>query len=261
MVVLIQTVPESAMPRFMLTDEHWSKLKPIFLQQSIYNKPHLRLTIEGMLYRMRVGCPWRDLPAVFGSWNTIYKRYNAWSASGVFSNIFRALSKETDTEWEFIDGSYIKAHQHSAGAAHQDEQGIGLSRGGKTTKIHLAVDAYGLPIAFEITGGEVHDSQAASALIDQLPESEAIIADKGYDSQAIREQIEAKHAIPVIPRKKNSKVGNQNLDRALYKLRHLVENMFARLKHFRAIATRYDKLKRNFASLVALACAFIWLPM
>lgn len=249
------------MPRTMLTDEHWAKLRPIFLQQGIYDKRHLRQTIEGILYRMRVGCPWRDLPDAFGNWNRIYKRYNAWSASGIFHFIFSALSADTDTEWEFIDGSYVKAHQHSAGAASLDEQAIGLSRGGNTTKIHLAVDSYGLPIAFEITGGEVHDSKAASLLIEQLPESKAIIADKGYDAQAIREQIEARNATPVIPRKKNSKVGNQNLDRHLYQLRHVVENMFARLKHFRAIATRYDKLKRNFASMVALACAFIWFPM
>ncbi len=101
----------------------------------------------------------------------------------------------------------------------------------------------------------------ALVLIEQPPESEAIIADKGYDSQAIREQIQAKGSTPVIPRKENSTIGNKDLDWHLYKLRHLVENAFARLKHFRAVATRYDKLKRNFVSMVALACAFIWLPM
>jgi transposase len=98
-------------------------------------------------------------------------------------------------------------------------------------------------------------------LIEQLPESKAVVADKGYDSQAILEQIQARGSMPVIPRKKNSTIGNHDLDRPLYKLRHLVKNAFARLKHFRAIATRYDKLTRNFASMVALACAFIWLPM
>ena len=92
-------------------------------------------------------------------------------------------------------------------------------------------------------------------------DSEAIVADKGYDSQAIRDQIQARGSMPVIHRKKNLTIGNHGLDRSLYKLRHLVENAFARLKHFRAIATRYDKLKRNFVSMVALACAFIWLPM
>lgn len=67
--------------------------------------------------------------------------------------------------------------------------------------------------------------------------------------------------IPVIPRKNNSKIGNDDMDWGLYKYRHLVQNIFARLKHFRSIATRYDKLKRNFASMMALACSYLWLPM
>jgi transposase len=88
-----------------------------------------------------------------------------------------------------------------------------------------------------------------------------MIADKGYDSEDIREQIRKKSSIPVIPGNKNSKTGNNDIDWCLYKYRHLVENVFARLKHFRAIATRYDKLKRNYASMLAMACSYLWLPM
>ena len=62
------------MPRLMLTDEHWSKLETMMLEASIYGKPNLRMTVEGILYRMRTGCPWRDLPREFGEWNAIYKR-------------------------------------------------------------------------------------------------------------------------------------------------------------------------------------------
>jgi transposase len=249
------------MPRLMLNDTYWAKLKPILLQLGVHDKPHLRRTVDGILFRMRTGVPWRDLPREFGHWNAVYKRFNYWSNSDILMKSFKELSKDTDTEWEFIDGSYIKAHQHSAGAMGEGDQAIGLSRGGNTTKIHLAVDSYGLPIVFEVTGGDVHDSKAAPSLIDQLPEATAIVCDKGYDSQGIRDQITAKGAVPVIPRRKNSKVGNADLDKSLYKLRHLVENAFCNLKKFRAIATRYDKLKRNFVSMVALACCFLWLPM
>ncbi|GAB3393120.1 hypothetical protein GCM10027514_38020 [Azotobacter armeniacus] len=70
------------MPRSMLTDERWSKLEKVLLQQSIHHKPDLRMTVEGMLYRMRAGCPRRDLPSAFGGWNSVYKRFNAWSAAG-----------------------------------------------------------------------------------------------------------------------------------------------------------------------------------
>ena len=249
------------MPRLMLNDELWSKLRVILCQNGIYDKRDLRMTVEGMLYRMRVGCPWRDLPKAFGCWNRVYKRFNAWSSSGKWLNIFQALVVEPDMEWVFLDGSYVRAHQHSAGAPTQDTQAIGKSRGGNTTKIHLAVDAYGLPVEFIITGGEVNDCTAAPELITKVASAEVVIADKGYDSERLREQIEEQDSRAVIPRKRNSVKGNGDLDRGLYRYRHLVENAFARLKQYRAIATRFDKLKRNYESMVAMACGFLWLPM
>lgn len=249
------------MPRRMLTDELWSKLREILLQHRIYDKPSLREMVEGMLYRMRVGCPWRDLPSEFGCWDTIFQKFNRWSSQNKLIMIFKMLVSEPDLEWEFIDGSIVKAHQHSTGAASDEEQGIGKSVAGNTSKIHMAVDAFGLPIEFEITGGEVHDSKIAPELIGKLPASDYVIADKGYDSEELREIIRKKSSTPIIPRKSNSLIGNSDIDWSLYKYRHLVENLFARLKHFRSIATRYDKLKRNFASMVAMACFYLWLPM
>jgi len=249
------------MARLMLSDELWSKLRGIMLQHRIYDKPTLRLIVEAMLYRMRVGCPWRDLPAEFGCWNSIYQQFNRWSSKAKLMSIFKALVHDPDLEWQFIDGSIVRAHQHSSGAMGNENQAIGKSVGGNTTKIHMAVDACGFPIEFDLTGGEVHDCKAAPALIDKLPASEHTIADKGYDSEDVRELIRNKSSNPVIPRKKNSKTGNSDIDWGLYKYRHLVENVFSRLKHFRAIATRYDKLKRNYASMLAMACSYIWLPM
>ena len=105
------------MPRTMLMDEHWLKLASILRQINIYNKPDLRLSIEGMLYRIRTGCPWRDLPREFGRWNSIFKKFNAWSAQGKWLKIFEAIVQEPDMEWLFVDGSYVRAHQHSSGAA------------------------------------------------------------------------------------------------------------------------------------------------
>ncbi|MFO1257726.1 MAG: IS5 family transposase [Gammaproteobacteria bacterium] len=249
------------MARRMLTNELWSKLKGILRQHRIYDKPFLRDMVEGMLYRMRVGCPWRDLPEEFGCWNSIFQKFNRWSAKNKLMMIFKMLVDEPDLEWEFIDGSIVKAHQHSAGAASNEEQGIGKSVAGNTTKIHMAVDGFGLPIEFEITGGEVHDCKIARELINKLPVSDYVIADKGYDSEELREIVRNKSSISIIPRKSNSTVGNFDVDWGLYKHRHLVENIFARLKHFRSIATRYDKLKRNFSSMLALACSYLWLPM
>ena len=157
-----------------------------------------------------------------------------------------------DKEWVFIDGSYIRAHQHASGARRGEDRAIGRSRGGATTKIHLAVDAHGHPIDFEITGGEVHDSQAAPELIDLVGKAEYLIADKGYDSDSIRNKAREHGIKPVIPKRRNAKQPNPDFDCYLYKLRHLVENMFARLKQFRSIATRYEKLARNFESMLYL---------
>lgn len=80
------------MARPILTNENWSKLQPILLAEVIYDQSGLRMTAEGMLYRMRTGCPWRDLPDVFGPWNAIYKRFGAWCQSGKWQRVFEALS-------------------------------------------------------------------------------------------------------------------------------------------------------------------------
>lgn len=175
--------------------------------------------------------------------------------------IFFELRGEIDTEWVFADGSYIRAHQHASGARTGHERAIGRSRGGATTKIHIAADAHGNPIDFEITGGEVHDAKVADKLIEKIKAAENFIADKGYDSDEIRERARQAGMNPVIPRRSNSTKANLEFDKHLYKQRHLVENLFARLKHFRSIATRFEKLARNFKAIVYLACSFIWLKI
>jgi transposase len=135
--------------------------------------------------------------------------------------IFFALRKEADTEWIFIDGSYVRVHQHGSGARRGEHRAIGTSRGGPTTKIHMATDAHGNPLCIEITGGQVHDSQVANILIDQV-QGKNLIADKGYDSEEIREKSRSKNMSPIIPRKSNSKLPNPEFDSHIYRNRHLV---------------------------------------
>jgi transposase len=98
------------MRRWRLSDELWSKLREILLHLAVYDKRDLRLTVEGILYRMRTACPWRDLPEAFGAWNKVYKRFNAWSASDIWRKVFEALVVEPDMDRVFIDGTSIKAH-------------------------------------------------------------------------------------------------------------------------------------------------------
>lgn len=125
------------------------------------------------------------------------------------------MNQSSDTTLLFFDGSIVRAHQHAMGARGHKDEGINRSCGGHSTKIHLVVDSYGLPNRFILTGGAEHESKVALDLVSHLPSSEYIIADKGYDSEALRNAIRNKNAIPVIPRKKNSKTGNGDIDWAL----------------------------------------------
>ena len=174
---------------------------------------------------------------------------------------FFKLRGEIDTEWTFADGSYVRAHQHASGARLGEERAIGISRGGPTTKIHVVTDAHGNPISFEVTGGQVHDAAVALKLLDMVPTAEVFIADKGYDSDQIREYARSKNVCPIIPRRSNSRKENPEFDAYLYKLKHLVENFFAKIKHYRSVATRFEKLARNFKSIVYIACLLIWVKL
>lgn len=140
----------------------------------------------------------------------------------------------------------------------QGDQAIGRSKGGLSTKIHTLVDALGNPTAFLLTPGEAHDLEGADSLLPEL-EANMLLADKAYDAdERVIEVLEKAGKTPVIPPKKNRRE-KRAYDREIYKARHLIENFFAKLKQYRAIATRYDKLARNFLSGVYLAAAVVWL--
>ena len=143
------------------------------------------------------------------------------------------------------------------------DQAISKSIGGNSSKIHLAVDSHGNPVQFLIEDGTTHDVKVAPKLVNNidLHETEILCADKGYDSESLREQIEKTGTQANIPKKSNTLSNNDHVDWYFYKIRHLIENTFARLKQFRGIATRYDKLKQSYENSVALACIFIWLPL
>ena len=126
-----------------------------------------------------------------------------------------------------------------------------------TTKLHVAVDALGNPLRVILSAGQIADIEQAEALIKDQP-AEFIVADKGYDSDAFVETITAQGSQAVIPPRSN-RVNPRAFDRHIYKSRNLIERFFSRIKQFRRIATRYDKLAKSFLSFVHLACAFAWL--
>ena len=127
---------------------------------------------------------------------------------------------------------------------------------GLNTKLHLAVDAHGMPVRVIVTQGTTADCTQASRLIEGLT-AEALLADKGYDTDALLEQAENQGMEPVIPPKRNRKI-QRKYDEELYKLRHLVENAFLHLKRWRGIATRYAKNTASFLAAVHIRCIALW---
>jgi len=138
-----------------------------------------------------------------------------------------------------------------------DAQGLGRSRGGLSTKIHAATEALGLPVRLIASPGQRNDIAYAHDLIDGI-EADATIADKGYDADHLANRIAEAGTEVVIPPKRNRKV-QRPYDRDLYKERNRIERFFAKLKQFRRVATRYDKLLANFMGFVKLAAIAIWL--
>ncbi len=127
-----------------------------------------------------------------------------------------------------------------------------------STKIHALADALGNPVGFFLTGGEAHDLVGADHLLPAM-QANTLIADKAFDAdERVLAPLAAAGKTAVIPPKANRQV-SRDYDRDLFKARHLIENFFAKLKQFRAIATRYDKTARNFLAAIQLAAAAIWL--
>ena len=127
----------------------------------------------------------------------------------------------------------------------------------------MIVDAHGNRLDFLVSDGATHDVKVAPELIKkvELKETKILNADRGYISEDFKMSLLKNEVHPNIPNRKNSLKDNRHMDWHIYKARHVVENMFATLKHFRGLATRYDKLKSSYSSNVALACAYVWLKL
>ena len=182
-----------------------------------------------------------------------------WCKKGHFERLFQGV-QQPDMEEMMVDSTCCRAHQSSAGARKTSgEQAIGITRGGRNTKIHAVGDALGNPLRFVLSAGQRHDSKPVSELLDGLA-AKALLADKAYDSDKIVQAAAQSQGMQVIiacrvNRKKNPRV----LDPHRYKARHLVEKLFQRIKVFRRVATRYDKLDVTFLGFVHIAGSMKWL--
>lgn len=248
------------MSRLLLSDDRWEELELRLIRAGVYATENLRTIVEGILWRIRTGSPWRDLPREFGPFSSVYNQFNRWCKNGIFERVFASLIVDPDNEINSVDSTINRAHQHAAGARKGEETAIGRSKGGLTTKVHMLADSHGNPLAIVITEGQAHDMREAFTLAEKS-ESDIFLGDKGYDSDALRKMLFDKDCQPSIPTKGNSTRPNPGFDIDLYKFRHTVENLFAKMKQFRAFAARFDKLKRNYKGVVDMVCAMVWLRL
>ncbi|MEU1073509.1 MULTISPECIES: IS5 family transposase [unclassified Streptomyces] len=291
------------MGRGDLSDAEWSRLEPC-LPKSVGRdgrwKNH-RVVINGILVRQRTGIPWRDLPARFGKWKTCHDRHRRWSADGTWEKVLRVVQTDADAEgridWSVVsvDSTVCRVHQHAAGARrrparipgrrrlatwHRDDEAIGRSRGGLTTKIHLASEGGCRPLAILITPGQWGDARQMIPVLDRIrvprpagghPRTRPVYVcgDKAYSSRRNRLYLRRRQIRHTIPERRDQRANRQRrgsrggrlagFDRARYSRRNEVERTINALKGFRAVATRYDKRAYVFQGTVTLAAIRLWL--
>ncbi|WP_446470790.1 IS5 family transposase [Xenorhabdus stockiae] len=245
--------------RHDISDRAWDLLEPHLPgRKGVWGRvaEDNRRFINGVFGILRTGAPWRALHTDYGDWKNTHRRFCRWKDKGIWEKLLEQWVNDPDFEWLMIDASHIKVHPDAAGTQ-GGNQDMGITKGGFNTKIHLAVDAHGMPVRIVITSGTTADCSQAERLIEGL-DAEHLLADRGYDSNAIVEKAEQQGMQVQIPSRKNRKV-TREYDRELYRLRHLVENAFLHLKRWRGIATRYAKNSASFLAAVQIRCLVLWL--
>ncbi|MFF5438860.1 IS5 family transposase [Streptomyces achromogenes] len=279
--------------RHELSDLKWELLAPL-IPRAATGRPRVedRQVINGMVYKIRTGISWRDLPERYGSWQTVYTRFRRYAIDGVFTRALQQIQARADAAGDIdwlvqIDSTIVRAHQQAAtgrkgggtGGDEPDDHALGRSRGGLTTKVHLACDGQGRPLAFLLTPGQRHDSVCARPLLERIRVSrigpgrprrrpDQVIADKAYSSRGFRAYLRRRGIAHTIPEKADQRRHRlrrgchggrpPKLDRETYRRRNTIERCFNRLKGFRGIATRYEKTATSYEAAVTLASFLLW---
>ncbi|MEZ6927592.1 MULTISPECIES: IS5 family transposase [unclassified Aeromonas] len=264
--------------RYQLTDAQWGLIEPLFPHHRISGRPtrEPRQVLDGILWILHTGAPWRDLPERLGLWNSVYNSFRRWQSTGRIDAILAVLQLYLNEEglidfdlWR-IDGSNVRASKDAAGARKKHSgvnQALGRSRGGFGSKIHLVTDGNGLPLGFCLSPGQSAEIRyATSALaMARIPTSSGryrtrpthLAADKAYSSRALRAELRRRKIKAVIPQRSDQQRHHKGrslvLDKARYRRRNVVERCFGWLKKFRRFSTRYEKLAGSFAAFIKLA--------
>ena len=208
--------------------------------------------LTAILFVLSEGCSWRAIHQPDANWNSIYRYYRRWCKEGTWEKLWNEVAPAYQPGTVYLDASHIKVHRSGLNPAGGRElQALGLTKGGWNTKLHAVVDCKGIPRALLLSPGNDADVSHATAVLRDLP-AKMVVADKGYDSDALRIWLYERDTTPCIPARSNR---NDPLPyrRQSYRKRHLVENFFAHIKTFRRVATRYYKLAETFLGWVSLA--------
>ncbi|MFH8738489.1 IS5 family transposase [Streptomyces sp. NPDC017964] len=276
-----------------LTDVQWSRIGPLLPDRTPRRggrwRDH-RQMIEAIAWKYRTGSPWKGMPSEFGSWKGVYNRLRKWALDGTWKRVFTVLLAQADAERDLgwvvaVDSTIVRAHQHAAGARKKgalagepEDRALGRSRGGLTTKVHLAADDHCRPLAFVLTPGQAGDAPAFEQVMATIRvprplgrprvRPAMVLADKAYSSRAIRDHLRRRGIRAVIPqpsdqianRKRRGRHGGRppGFDKAAYRQRNTVERCFNKLKQWRGLATRYDKTATMYQAGLHLAGILIW---
>ncbi len=216
--------------------------------------------LNAILYVAEQGCKWRGLPKRFGNWHTIYTRMNRWSKNGVLDRVFAAAAACSDRAHQDRSRVFGQYRGQSASGRHRGSkkngpQAIGKSRGGWTTKIHMVAADARTAITFALSPGQAHDAPEGRKLLQQAGQDAVavhLIMDRAYEGDETRQLALDLGFIPGVPPKPN-RVTPWEYDRAMYKRRNEIERLFRRLKGFRRIFSRFEKLDVMFLGFINFA--------
>lgn len=213
---------------------------------------------EGMYYILRTGLPWRDLPGEFGPWKSVYTRFRRWCRSGLWRDLLAMLAKTGFGKSRSVDCTHVKVHRAAAApVGGQAGQCMGRTKGGLNTKIAAMTDALGRALDLNLAAGNTPDPQSCEPFFEKLREL-WVLADKAFDIDALRRKLAQARCMACIPPKANRKV-QYYYNKQLYKQRHVVENFFCRIKTYRRVATRYEKLAETYLGFVTIAAILDWI--
>jgi len=248
------------MTRRMLGDAEWAALKERLQSIGrIWKQGHEernRRFVEAVSYLLRTGLPWADLPQEFGKSDAVRKRFRRWCKAGIWQWLFEGTVPVEQIEKLMLDGTICKTHRSATGARGGAEEDIGRSRGGLTTKIGAAVCGETQKIIRIILApGQRNDCVLAEQLLGPF-EGLTVIADKAFDTDPIRSDLAARGCTAVIPSKDNRR-HPKKLNKAAYRWRHGIENVFCRMKDLVRITLRRDKTSISYLGFLYLACAVL----